>query len=143
MRSSNPAPAGWVATPSGAGSDLAYVRDPEDPASPRLVSHVEFAASLSVRGWRDRVVEGLARTLEDWVLVDVGPVRVAETRGFQVVGCSTPPGRPARMHHSWCAIRQGQRCSVTLTCRVDVYDDIVDEVAAAVRDWQPVPEGKV
>lgn len=132
-----PVPAGWVQGPGRPGQVPALVVDPLDPLSPRLTAHLEHAGSLSLSRWRDSVVEGLGRTLEDWLLVDVGPSRVAGARGFHVVGCSTPAGRPARIHQSWCTVRHGNRCTVSLTCPVAAYDDLVDAVTAAVRDWSP------
>lgn len=137
-----PVPAGWTEDPRSPDRGVYVLREASDAEAPRLVSRVEFAASASLRSWRDEVVDGLARSMEDWLLIDVGPARIAGTRGFRVLGASAPAGRRARVHETWCAILDRHRCSVTLTAGVRDYDDLVDEVAAAVRDWQP-PIGPV
>ena len=136
-----PVPAGWVEGARQPGRAASVLRDRSDPESARLVAHTDFAVSTSLGGWRDLVVEGLARSVEDWLLIDVGPARIAGTRGFRVLGCSSPPGRPARVHETWCAVRDRHRCSVTLTAAVRDYDDIIDSVASAIGEWAPPVAG--
>ncbi|SDB82877.1 hypothetical protein GA0111570_10459 [Raineyella antarctica] len=132
-----PIPAGWTAAPPRAGRPASVLLDQADPGTARLVAHTEFATSTSMSEWRDHVVEGLGRSVADWLLVDVGPARVAGARGFRVLGASSPNGGTARIHETWGVVRDRHRCTVTLTCRVGAYDDIIDAVSAAVRDWHP------
>ena len=77
-----PVPAGWVEDPRQPGLAACVLRDRADPQSARLVAHTDFAATTSLGGWRDQVVEGLARSVEDWLLIDVGP---AGTRARDLV----------------------------------------------------------
>lgn len=135
-----PIPPGWTVEESGPGPAHHAVRDPADPGTPRLASHGEHAPGTSMRRWLDEVVAGLARTMDDWLLIDAGPAPVAGTRGFRVLGCSAPPGAPARVHESWCTVRDGHRYTLTLTARVRDYDAVTDAVSGAVRDWRPAPE---
>lgn len=132
-----PLPAGWVGTRRLPGQVWSAVLDPAEPSAARLVARVEFAPSTSLRRWREEIVTGLERSVEDWLLLDVGPATVAGERGFRVLGCAGPTGAPARVHETWCTVRDRHRCTVALTAGVRTYDDVIDAVTAAVRDWSP------